>query len=75
MSYSDKRLAAKYQQYKSAFYIQRKQTTWQMYDELFNVDYNIKGGAYKFAAEMSFTFFHWRLIELISQKKGNKGTV
>ena len=38
-----------------------------MYDVLYDVDYTIDYNRYKYVAELSFTFLHWRLIELMTK--------
>ena len=43
-----------------------------MYDALFDVDYTVEYCKYKYVAEMSFTFLHWKLIEMLREKKVNK---
>ena len=37
-----------------------------MYDDLFSVDYNVDKIYYKYVAEHSFTYFHWKLIDLLT---------
>jgi hypothetical protein len=36
-----------------------------MYDDLYGVDYSVEDSNYKFVAELSFTFLHWKLMELM----------
>lgn len=36
-----------------------------MYDILYNIDYSVDESKYKYVAELSFTYLHWRLIEMM----------
>ena len=42
------------------------QTPDELYDILFKVDYNVEGCKGKLVADLSFTFFHWKLAEIMS---------
>lgn len=38
-----------------------------MNEVLFDVDYSVNNSKYKYVAEMSFTYLHWKLIELMAK--------
>lgn len=57
------RLMRKYQQYKSAYYLEHKREPFSLYDELFTVDYQIDNCKGMHVADMSFTFLHWKIME------------
>jgi hypothetical protein len=59
------RLKRKYQNYKAAYYLERLRDPWKVYDILYDVDYSIDGCKYKYVADLSFTYLHWRLAEII----------
>jgi hypothetical protein len=42
-----------------------------LYDDIFNVDYSLSRGSGKCIADLSFTFLHWKLIELLQEKNEN----
>ena len=61
------RLIRKYQAYRTTVVVENKTKIDEIYDELFNVDYFIDNGKDKFVAETSFTYLHWKLVDLINQ--------
>jgi hypothetical protein len=57
------RLIRKYQAYKSAYYLEHKQSAITIYDEIFTVDYQLDNTRGMHVADMSFTFLHWKIME------------
>jgi hypothetical protein len=57
------RLIRKYQAYKSAYYLEHKQEPFNLYPEIFTVDYQIDHCKGMNVADMSFTFLHWKMME------------
>ena len=57
------RLKRKYQDYKAAYYLDKKRDPHSLYKELFTVDYQIDDTEGRFVADLSFTFLHWKLME------------
>lgn len=57
------RLQRKYQNYKSAYYLEHKREPFSLYSELFTVDYQRNGCKGMHSADMSFTFLHWKMME------------
>lgn len=57
------RLKRKYQDYKAAYYLEKKRDPHALYKELFTVDYTIGDTEGRFVADLSFTFLHWKLME------------
>jgi hypothetical protein len=53
----------KYQNYKSAYFLDHKTEAFNLYTELFTVDYKIDGCRGMHVADMSFTFLHWKIME------------
>jgi hypothetical protein len=60
------RLRRKYQKYKQVYYLENKKEAFQVYDALFDVDYNVDNGKDKFLADSSFTYLHWRVMEMLN---------
>ncbi len=46
-----------------------------MNEVLFDVDYSVDNSKYKYVAEMSFTYLHWKLIELMKSKAESEFTL
>ena len=66
------RLRRKYQEYYSAINSDHLKDPEDLYETLFTVDYNVDHCKGKLVADMSFTFFHWKLAEMMqSQPKFN----
>jgi hypothetical protein len=63
------RLKRKYQKYKTAFYLEKKNLDYQLYSELYTVDYQIDNGTGMHMADQSFTFLHWKLMEQLNSKE------
>lgn len=59
------RLKRKYQEYFSAYYCDNIREPARLYDVLFKVDYNIDKCEGKLVADLSFTYFHWKLAEMM----------
>lgn len=57
------RLKRKYQAYKSAYYLEHKTETFNLYSELFTVDYKVDNGKKMHVVDLSFTFLHWKIME------------
>jgi hypothetical protein len=59
-----KTLKKRYQYYKSAYYLQQAMDPdFDMYNEIFRLDYRIDNCNGQFEVDMSFSFLHWSLIE------------
>lgn len=65
ISDTSKRLRIKYQDYFRAYYVDNKRSPEEIYDVLFRVDYKQE----KPMLDMSFTYFHWKLAELLSDTR------
>lgn len=73
------RLQTKYQQYRTAYYLDRKlkfpqgkndkENNQYLNDVLYNVDFCINNCKERFMANLSFTFLHWRLLEQLLEEK------
>lgn len=63
------RLMKKYQDYKTAYYLEHKREPFSLYTELFTVDYQVDNGRGLFMADMSFTFLHWKIMEQLEKKR------
>eukprot|EP00347_Sterkiella_histriomuscorum_P021861 403332513 len=58
-----KRLLRKYRDLKRLRYLDEKQYQIQIYDHLFEVDFNVQKGKYKHVSDLSFSFIYWKVIE------------
>jgi hypothetical protein len=63
LSQVKERLIRKYQAYKSAYYLDNKKKSFQLYPELINIDYAVDNCKNLYVADFSFTFLSWRIIE------------
>jgi hypothetical protein len=59
------RLKRKYQEYFTAYTSRGLRDPIDLYNILFEVDYNIDGCKGKVVADTSFTYFHWKIAELM----------
>lgn len=59
------RLRRKYQEYFSAYNSNGLRSPQDLYDILFEVDFNVDNCQGKVVADTSFTYFHWKLAELM----------
>lgn len=62
------RLKRKYQQYKSAYYLDKKTDANSLYNVLHTVDFNVDSTRERYVADLSFTFLHWNLIEQLEKE-------
>jgi hypothetical protein len=59
-----KTLQKRYQYYKSGYYLQKAlNKNYDMYNEIFSLDYRIDNCEGQFETDMSFSFLSWSLIE------------
>eukprot|EP00347_Sterkiella_histriomuscorum_P017370 403349643 len=63
------RLKRKYQQVKSAYYLESKRDPHALYQVLHTVDYKIQNTNERFVADLSFTFLHWNLMEQLESEE------
>ncbi|CDW84531.1 wd-40 repeat protein [Stylonychia lemnae] len=61
----EQRLRIKFQDYFRAYFVDNKKTPEQLYDVLFKVDYSQE----KPLADLSFSYFHWKLAETLAESK------
>jgi hypothetical protein len=54
------RLRRKYQKNNQVYYLENKKQAFQVYNALFDVDYNVDNG------KDSFTYLHWRVMEMLN---------
>jgi hypothetical protein len=59
------RLKRKYQKYFTAYYSSGMRDPADLYDLMFNVDFNIDNCKGKIVADTSFTYFHLKIAELM----------
>lgn len=59
------RLRRKYQFYKSAYFLYNQRVPHQLYNGLFEVDHLAGAGQDRYIIDMSFTFLHWKIMELL----------
>lgn len=59
------RLKRKYQEYFTAYFSNGMTDPEDLYNILFEVDFNIDGCKGKVVADTSFTYFHWKIAELM----------
>jgi hypothetical protein len=64
-----KRLQHKYQQYKSAFYLENPQDDLSLYRNLFTVDYTLDNYLGRYVVDLSFSYLHWNLMEKLETGK------
>eukprot|EP00347_Sterkiella_histriomuscorum_P010355 403376619 len=61
----EKKLRLKYQDYFRAYFVDNKKQPEQLYDCLFKVDFEQE----KPMADLSFSYFHWKLAEMLADPK------
>lgn len=59
------RLKRRVRAYKSTYLLDGKRRSADLYSQLITVDFDLEKYQGKLLAEMSFTFLHWRIMELI----------
>ncbi|CDW78106.1 wd-40 repeat protein [Stylonychia lemnae] len=59
------RLQRKFQEYYEAYYSDNLRSPFDLYEVLFKVDYNIDNCNGKLVADLSFSYFHWKLAEMM----------
>ena len=66
------RLKRKYQEYFQAYFSNGLRNPSDLYDILFKVDFNLDNGKGELVADISFSYFHWKLAEMIKADKDNR---
>ncbi|CDW75557.1 wd-40 repeat protein [Stylonychia lemnae] len=63
---TEKRLIRKFQAYNSAVYLDQIVDKEQLYETIFQVDFTSDNYRERVVVDMSFTFIHWKLAELLA---------
>jgi hypothetical protein len=61
------RLKRKYQEYFTSYFSSGKRSSEDLYDILFKVDFNVDNCKGKIVSDTSFTYFHWKIAELMKE--------